>query len=125
MKVILAERHSAPLISLDFQIDAGFAADQFALPGTAKLTMDMLNEGTAKRSSLEISEQLAALGATFNAAAHLDNCSVGMTTLTSTLDKALDIYADLVLHPTFPQADFQRPIPLCRSRVRLEVGSPD
>ncbi len=33
-------------------IDAGFAADQKINAGTAKLTMDMMDEGTKKLNSL-------------------------------------------------------------------------
>ena len=63
LKMILAERHSIPVVQLQSAVDAGYAADQFATPGTAKLAMAMLDEGTKKRSSLQISEELALLGA--------------------------------------------------------------
>ncbi|HKI69446.1 MAG TPA: insulinase family protein, partial [Verrucomicrobiae bacterium] len=108
LKVILAERHSIPLVNFRLQVDAGYAADQFATPGTAKLTMNMLDEGTAQRSALEISDELAALGAHLSASSDLDSSSVELSTLTTTLDPALDIYGDVILNPVFPEADFKR-----------------
>lgn len=108
VKVILAERHSLPLVSFSLRLDAGFAADQFAIPGTAKLTMQMMDEGTPRRTALQISDELYLLGANLSAGSDLDSSSVYLSTLTSTLDSALDIYADVILNPVFPEADFQR-----------------
>jgi len=108
LKIILAERHTIPLVQFSLQLDAGYAADQFAIPGTARLAMQMLDEGTARRSALQISDELTALGAHLNAGSDLDSSSVGLSALTSTLDRALDIYADVIMNPAFPEADFLR-----------------
>jgi zinc protease len=108
LKLVLAERHAIPVVRFALQVDAGYAADQFATPGTARLAMDMIDEGTARRTALQISDQLAALGATLGAGADLDSCSVTMSTLTVSLDSALDLYADVILNPAFPAADFRR-----------------
>jgi len=108
LKIILAERHSTPVVILDLLVNAGSAADQFASPGTARLAMDMLDEGTARRTALQISDELAALGANLHTQSGLDSCSVNLSALTATLDRALDVYADVILNPSFPEADFQR-----------------
>src|SRR5436190_82838 len=66
LKVILAERHTIPVINATMVIDAGYAADQFGSPGTAKLSIGMLDEGTKTRSSLQINDELARLGASLH-----------------------------------------------------------
>ncbi|MDP3684665.1 MAG: insulinase family protein, partial [Ignavibacteria bacterium] len=48
MKIILAERKEIPVVNMSLLFDAGFAADQFGLKGTASLAMNMLDEGTKK-----------------------------------------------------------------------------
>jgi zinc protease len=108
LKIVLAERRSIPLVRFDLLLDAGFAADQFAQPGTASLAMSMLDEGTATRTALQISDRLADLGATLGAASRLDVSSVSLETLRERLDPALALYADVILHPVFPRADFER-----------------
>jgi zinc protease len=108
LKIVLAERRSIPLVRFDLLLDAGFAADQFAQPGTASLAMSMLDEGTATRTALQISDRLADLGATLGAASRLDVSSVSLETLREQLDPALALYADVILHPAFPRADFER-----------------
>ncbi|HEX2694961.1 MAG TPA: pitrilysin family protein, partial [Acidobacteriota bacterium] len=124
LKILLAERHSVPVIDFSLMLDAGSAADQFAVPGTASLAMNMIDEGTAKRTSLEISGQLDSLGAELRAGSNLDTSFVGLNTLKDKLDAALDIYADVILDPAFPEADFRRLQKIQIARIAQEKDSP-
>jgi len=108
LTVVLAERHGAPVINLSLMLGGGFASDSQAMPGLASLTLRMLEEGTQARSALQISRELEALGASFGTTINLDGAFVNMNVLKPTLAQSLGLYADLVLHPAFPQADFER-----------------
>jgi zinc protease len=108
LKVILTERSSVPVVNFSLQVDAGFAADQFSIPGTANLAMDVLDEGTKTRSALVISEELALLGANLNSGSNLDNSTVRMSSLKANLDASLNIFADVILNPSFPNEDYKR-----------------
>ena len=108
LEIVLAERHAVPVVNLRLLVDAGYAADQFGLPGTSSLAMSMLDEGTRRRTALEISEELAMLGATLGAGSNLDMSTVFFSSLTENLDESLDIFADVVLNPSFPEEDFER-----------------
>ena len=108
LNIVLAERHSIPVVSLRMMIDAGYAADQKIKAGTAKLTMNMLDEGTKKLNALEISDQLSMLGANLSTGSNLDYCVVSLNALKTNLDPSLDLFADVVLNPTFPESDFNR-----------------
>jgi zinc protease len=108
LEIVLAERHAVPVVNLRLMVDAGYAADQFGLPGTSSLAMSMLDEGTRRRTALEISEELAMLGATLGAGSNLDMSTVFFSSLTENLDESLDIFADVVLNPSFPEEDFER-----------------
>ncbi|MEW5979876.1 MAG: pitrilysin family protein [Acidobacteriota bacterium] len=124
LKIILAERHSIPVVNLELLVDAGYASDQFAVPGTAKLAMNMLDEGTKTRSALQISEELALLGATLTTGSNVDQSSVSLSALKSNLDAALNIFADVVLNPAFPQADFDRLRKLQLDGIQREKAEP-
>lgn len=108
INLVLAERHAVPVVLLTMQVDAGFAADQFAIPGTARMAMSMLDEGTTHRTALQISEELGLLGASLGAGSELDFSMVSLSALKSTLDPALEIFADVILNPSFPESDFKR-----------------
>ena len=124
LKIVLAERHSIPQVNLTLLVDAGYAADQFAAPGTASLALDMLDEGTATRTALQISDTLSQLGAELGTGSQLDVSSVSLSSLKENLDPALDIFADVVLNPSFPQADFQRQQRQRLARIQREKVQP-
>jgi zinc protease len=124
LKIVLAERHSIPQVNLTLLVDAGYAADQFASPGTASLALDMLDEGTTRRTALQISDTLSQLGATLGTGSQLDVSSVSLSALKENLDPSLDIFADVVLDPAFPQADFQRQQRQRLARIQREKVQP-
>ncbi len=124
LKIVLAERHSIPQVNLTLLVDAGYAADQFAAPGTASLALDMLDEGTTRRTALQISDTLSQLGANLGTGSQLDVSSVQLSTLKENLDPALDVFADVVLNPSFPQADFQRQQRQRLARIQREKVQP-
>jgi len=124
LKIVLAERHSIPQVQLTLLVDAGYAADQFAAPGTASLALDMLDEGTTRRTALQISDTLSQLGAQLFTSSQLDVSRVALSTLKENLDPALDIFADVLLNPSFPQADFQRQQRQRLARIQREKVQP-
>jgi zinc protease len=124
LKVILAERHELPLVNFWLAADAGYAADQFAAPGTAKLTGTLLIDGTRTRSALEISDQAALLGAQLQANSNLDFSFIRLSALKPKLDASLDLFADVILHPSFPEADFKREQKLQVDTIQQEQSQP-
>jgi len=108
LEIVVVERHSAPVVDFTLLADAGFAADASAKPGTARLAMLMLQEGTKTRSSPEIAEASESLGAPLSVGSSLDRSYLGMNALTGRLPESLDLYADVLLNPTFPEKELER-----------------
>ncbi len=124
LKVVLAERHEVPLVSFWMTSDAGYAADEFAAPGTANMAMALLTGGTKTRSALEISDQLAMLGAELHANSNLDMSIVELSAVKSQLDPSLNLFADVILNPSFPEADFKRQQKLQLAGIDREKNTP-
>jgi len=124
LKLVLAERHSVPVVDLRLLVDAGYAADNSAAAGAASLAMDMLDEGTKMRSSLQISEQLQMLGSSLGTGAELDVCTVNLNTLKEKLDPSLELFADVVLNPSFPEQEFKRLLQQTLARIQREKVMP-
>ena len=124
LSVVLAERHEVPLVTFWMASDAGYAADEFASPGTANMTMALLTGGTKTRNALEISDQLAMLGAELRANSNLDESIVRLSALKSKLDASLELYADVILNPSFPDADFKRQQKLTLAGIEREKNTP-
>jgi zinc protease len=108
LKVVLAESHAAPVVNFSMLVDSGFASDSAKQAGLASLSLRMMEEGTPTRSSLAISEQFEALGANFSVGTNLDGAFVQLDVLKATMPRALDVYADIVLHPAFEQKELDR-----------------
>jgi zinc protease len=124
LKVILAERHAVPLVNFTLATDAGFASDASTAPGTANLAMQVLTDGTRTRNALQISDELEVLGATLRGSSNLDLSFVSLSALSSKLDPSLDLFADVVLHPSFPEAEVKREQKLVLAGIEREQNTP-
>jgi zinc protease len=124
MKVIFTKRDAIPVIDFNLVLDAGYAADSGAIPGTATLAMSMLDEGTKTRNSIQISDESQRLGANIGSGSGLDTSFVSLSAIKSNLDASLALYADIVLNPSFPDADFKRLQKQQIARIQREKAQP-
>jgi zinc protease len=124
LKLILAERHELPLVSFNLVVNGGYAADQFATPGTARLTANMLDEGTRTRKALEIAEASERLGGALNTGSDLDQSWVSLSALKAKVDPSLEIFADVILNPSFPEQDFRREQKQMLAGIQREKAEP-
>jgi predicted Zn-dependent peptidase len=108
IEVVLAERHTIPVVNLSLQFDAGYASDAGAKPGTASFTTAMLDEGTASLDSVEIARKRDRLGMTLSTGCGLDSCSAGASMLKENAAPSLALLADVLRHPAFNSADIER-----------------
>jgi zinc protease len=102
LEVLIVEQHELPVVQLSLVLKTGGTADPRERSGLASLTAGLIDEGTKTRSALDISNQLSAIGASLSTGADWDSSGLNLLTLTKHLDRALDIYADVVINPTFP-----------------------
>ena len=108
VKVYILENHRLPQFSVNLVFKSGGLSDQTT--GTAQYTAQLLREGTKTRSSKDIAEQIEGLGATLNAGTGLSSISTAVSAsgLTDNFDKILDLMADVVKNPTFPEEEFAK-----------------
>ena len=108
LNVWLVERHALPVVAFNLVIQAGSDHDPALQPGLASMVADLLDEGTQKRDALKISAELESIGTSLNVNSSWDGSFVTFNCLTKHLPKALDVFADVVIHPTFPEKEFGR-----------------
>jgi zinc protease len=97
-----------PLVSAELVIKTGSEANPTDRPGLASFTAQMLEQGTATRSAPEIADQVAQIGAFLGTGSSADASQAEVLALKSNFGAALDILADLVQHPSFPDAEVER-----------------
>ena len=108
LEVLIAERHELPILTLNLVIKGG---DTFSPPGKeglAAMTADLMTEGTASRDALKLASELSEIGASLDSGAGEESSNLSLTTLTQHVDKAVDLFADVLLHPSFPEKELER-----------------
>ena len=108
LALMIVEQHELQVADFIMLVRTGGEADPSQLGGLASLTADMLDEGTATRSALEIADQSAFLGADLGTGGSWDRSVVSLHTTTAQMDSALALFGDVVLHPAFPDSDLAR-----------------
>jgi zinc protease len=106
--LLVSEQHALPMIVVQMVVDAGARRDPHGKEGLAALTADLLTEGTKTRTASQISEATDFIGAALNTGADTDYASLTITAVSKDLDTALDLLTDVLLHPTFPEAEVAR-----------------
>ena len=124
LRVLLSSRGAVPVTEMAMQFNSGYAADAKDKLGLASMTAAMLDEGTDTLNALQIAEQAELLGANIAASASLDSSTVSLSALNVNLDASLDLFADILLKPKFPQAQLARVKSNWQDRIAQEESTP-
>lgn len=127
LHLIVLEDHRVPLVSFQlFVPGAGGYYDPADRPGLASFTAAMLREGTATRTSEQISEQLEVMAAslTFGAGASSPEATMTGSCLSDHVSRLLDLAADALLHPAFADQELARYKQRTRALLLQQRSSP-
>lgn len=109
LKLMVASRPGTALVNMTMLLNTGYSADWKRMPaGTGTIALDLLNDATLARSGDELSNQIAAIGASIGSGGGGESSQVSLSALKSTLDEAIAIYADVILNPAYTDADIER-----------------
>ncbi len=108
LDVVAAHLPGPPLVSLEIVSPAGAQYDAEETAGAAILTASVLDEGTARRSALEIAAAAERLGGYFATGADWDVGYLATGLLASHWREGLELLADVAVAPTFPQDEVER-----------------
>jgi zinc protease len=108
LSVLYNYRPGLPVVAANLVFASGSSANPVDKPGLASFTANMLQQGTATRNATQIADEAALLGTALSSGASMDGSSVGASVLTKNFPGALDLIADIVLHPSFPPEEVER-----------------
>jgi zinc protease len=103
----VVKHNELPIISMNLVLNAGGTLDSADKAGVASMTSNMLNQGTKTRSAVDIANSLQSIGASVGSNASWDASTISMQTITKNVDQALDIYADVITNPAFPDKELE------------------
>ncbi|CDG81205.1 M16 family metallopeptidase [Janthinobacterium agaricidamnosum] len=108
LTVIYNSNPALPLVSAELVIKTGSGANPVKQPGLASFTAQLLDQGTISRSAPQIADEVAQLGAFLSTGSGADASRAQVMSLSANFPQALDLLADVIQHPAFPQAEVER-----------------
>ncbi|MBI3405379.1 MAG: insulinase family protein [Acidobacteria bacterium] len=108
LTVLYNERPGLPVVAASLVVRTGSDVNPLDKPGLVNFAVGMLDEGTATRSSLQLADEAAQLGASLTTSSTMDFSVAGIHSLRKTFPAALNLLADVVLHPSFPAEEIER-----------------
>lgn len=105
--MVVVEDKRLPLVSYRLALRTGDAHDPLELPGLMDMLTGLLTEGTQSRTSREIADEVARLGATLQSGANSDYTTVAASSLSLFSENILELMADVALRPVFPENEVE------------------
>jgi zinc protease len=103
LELVVVEDKRLPLVSYRLAFRKGDAHDPADVPGLMDMMTGLLTEGTKSRTSREIADETARLGAVLQAGANSDYTTVAASSLSSFGEEILALMAEVALTPVFPE----------------------
>jgi predicted Zn-dependent peptidase len=103
----VVEQRELPLVHITLQLAGGGRLDRDT-PGLASFVATMIREGAGARDANSLQAELAFLGASLSSGADWDNTTITLRVAKRNLGPALDLMADVVLRPTFRDANVKQ-----------------
>ncbi len=126
LQVIVLEQHKLPTFAMQMVVLSGGLADPQDHHGAAQFTSSLLRDGTKTRNSKQIAEQVDSLGATLGANSSLSSptSNVVASGLTENLDQIMELFADVILNPSFPADELNKLRTRSLAQLRLQRAQP-
>ncbi|MFQ5656211.1 MAG: M16 family metallopeptidase [Candidatus Methylomirabilales bacterium] len=124
LTVLVAERHTLPMVTIEVLVKAGSVMEPKEKAGLANLTAILLPLGTVNRTAPEISETIEFVGGRLSASASRDFSTLFLTVLKKDLALGLELLADVFLHPAFREEEIARKVQQLKGRIRRKREDP-
>lgn len=108
LELVVAPVRKLPIVTVLALVDAGAVCDPKGKEGLAQLTAQALSEGTERSDGAALAERFEQLGAAFDASADWDATVARLTVTADRLPAALELFAEVLRTPAFPQRDIER-----------------
>lgn len=123
--LLVAERPDVPIVVARVFLKAGSVFDPADKGGLANLTGSLMTRGTAKRTGVQLDDAIEFVGGSLEAGAGRDGLTVSLSVLTRDLGLGLDLLAEVVLSPTFPEAELTRKVAQIQAAIKRSEEDPN
>ncbi|MFH1075303.1 MAG: pitrilysin family protein [Pseudomonadota bacterium] len=121
MTLLIKRIPAVPIVTLQYFVKGGQRYEPADLPGISNFMASLLTKGTKKRTREEIAAGLEDRGGGIGSGSGSNTIFVKASALANDFDKALEILADVLLNPTFPEVEIEKE----RKEILLEIKQLD
>lgn len=125
LTVLYIKDDSLPYISYSLLVKGGASTDPAEASGLTSFVADLLDQGTAKRSSPQLADQLASMGAEFSASVTSDYSLFGTSALSTDADPLLTLFAEIITQPSFAAEEVDRASKRTIAQLKKRIDSPE
>lgn len=125
LKIITSERPQSETVSLGIWVNTGAAYEKQEVNGISHFVEHMVFKGSKKRSSQQISEEIENVGGQNNAYTSREFTAFYAKMLKNDVELALDVIADFVLNPTFPEDEMIKEKEVVIQEINQAIDTPD
>ncbi|MFH0939892.1 MAG: pitrilysin family protein [Planctomycetota bacterium] len=123
--IFLLEDHELPLIDLTLMARVGAIHEPMEHAGLAEATVNVMRSGgSAKYPGDTLDALLEDMGASISLGMRLDSASGSLATLKEDFVKGLDIFADLLRRPLFPEEKLELHLAQARTAISKRNDNP-
>ncbi len=112
-------------VSLGVWLARGSRHESASESGMAHLVEHMLFKGTARRSAVDIAQDIDSMGGHLDAFTSKEYAGYYIKVLDEHVPRAFDILSDLVLHPSFPEDELEREKKVVLEEIKMVEDTPD
>ena len=125
LRVSVAYRENAPFTGIELLVNAGESVSPDAAPGLATIVASLFGRGTQGRSAAEIEEIVESLGGTLFVTVQQDYVRISFHVLQESLDRALDLLAQMLLQPQFRDREIANVRRMITSDLQEKEATPE
>lgn len=108
LRVLVAENHNAPLVSIRGLVRSGADHDAAHQAGLAAVTADLMDEGAGTRDAIRLAEDIGLLGASLGTGADWDASYISLDVLSRNAAPSVEIFGDVTARATLPEDGLER-----------------
>jgi len=108
MTLLLKRSPSIPIVTFQFFAKGGLRFEPPDKPGLSHFMASLLTKGTKSRSKIEIARTVEDLGGSIGSGSGNNVVSISVSALKAHFDTGLDLLADVVQNPTFPEGEIEK-----------------
>lgn len=105
LRLLVRENHKIPLVSMVAIFKGGLLAETPETNGETRLMARSLLKGTTTRTAQQIAEEVESVGGAIGSDSGNNSFTVSVGVMKPNLGLGLDLLADVLIHPTFPDSE--------------------